>query len=47
MSGFCTGLVNNGYNMVDATGQGTKWWKMTRDTMNNDFDLNDAPLKSL
>ena len=27
---FCTMLTNNGYNFVDATGQGTKWGKISR-----------------
>ena len=47
MRNFCSCLSNNGNTMVDATGQGTKWAKLTRDTMNNDFDIEDAPLKSL
>lgn len=30
MVNFCTLLTNNGYNFVDATGQGTKWGKIVR-----------------
>jgi len=30
MDNYCTHLINNGYAMVDATGQGTKWAKLTR-----------------
>ena len=44
---FCTCLTNNGYSMVDATGQGTQWGKMTRTFMNSDFTIEDAPIKSL
>ncbi len=40
-------LINNGYNMVDATGQGTAWMKMTRDFYNNDGTLQDGPLSAL
>ena len=43
--GFCQHLVNNGYNMVDATGQGTKWAKLTRQFFTNDYDVEDSPLK--
>lgn len=28
MRNFCQHLVNNGYMMVDATGQATKWTKL-------------------
>ena len=44
---FCKGLANNGYNFVDATGQGTKWGKLTRDFIVSDSTLEDAPIKSI
>ena len=47
MSKFCQHLVNNGYNMVDATGQATKWVKLTRDFFNSDYTLEDGPLKAI
>lgn len=47
MINFCTCLINNGYTMVDATGQGTSWGKMTRTFMTSDFTLEDAPIKAL
>ena len=47
MDRFCTSLIDNGYSFVDATGQGTTWGKLTRDFMNSDFTIEDAPLKSL
>lgn len=40
-------FINNGYNHVDATGQGTKWMRMTRDFFNSDYTLEDSPLKAL
>jgi len=39
MDRFCTHLINNGYMMVDATGQGTKWSKLVRDFINSDYTL--------
>ena len=39
--------MNNGYNIVDATGQGTSWSKLVRDYLNNDYTLEDSPLKAL
>lgn len=39
MINFCTGLIDNGYSFVDATGQGTTWGKMVRDFMNSDFTI--------
>lgn len=30
MAGIAQMFLNNGYNQVDATGQGTKWTRMTR-----------------
>ena len=40
-------FINNGYLMVDATGQGTKWARLTRDFFNSDYTLQDCSLKSL
>ena len=40
-------LINNGYSIVDAAGYGTKWCKLTKDFMNSDMTLEDAPLKSI
>lgn len=39
MDNFCTGLIDNGYNFVDATGYGTTWGKLNRDFINSDFTL--------
>lgn len=47
MDNFCNCLVNNGYTMVDATGQGTSWAKLTRDFLNTDYTIQDAPLKAI
>lgn len=47
MINYCTCLTNNDYTMVDATGQGTSWAKLTRTFLNSDFTLEDAPLKAL
>jgi hypothetical protein len=47
MVDFCTGLIDNGYSFVDATGQGTTWGKMVRDFMNSDFSIEDAPVKTI
>ncbi len=47
MINFGTHLINNGYTLVDATGQGTSWGKVTRTFMNSDYTLEDAPLKAL
>ena len=47
MINFSDHLLNNGYQMVDGTGQGTSWSKLVRDFLNNDFTLEDAPLKAL
>ncbi len=40
-------FISNGYQMVDATGQGTSWLKLTRDMFNSDFTTEDAPLSAL
>jgi hypothetical protein len=34
---FSDYLINNGYQMIDATGQGTSWGKLVRDFLNNDY----------
>jgi hypothetical protein len=47
MDNFCQHLVNNGYSMVDATGQGTKWSKLYRQLLTSDYTIDDAPLKAL
>lgn len=47
MVNFCTGLTNNDYTMVDATGQGTSWAKMTHTFMTSDSTIEDASIKSL
>lgn len=47
MVNFCTLLTNNGYNFVDATGQGTKWGKIVREFLLSDFTIEDSPLKAL
>lgn len=47
MENFCDCLLDNGYTMVDATGQGTKWAKLTRDFMGSDYTLEDAPIKAI
>jgi hypothetical protein len=39
MVNFCTCLTNNDYTMVDATGQGTSWGKLTRSFMTSDFTI--------
>jgi hypothetical protein len=44
---FCTLLTNNGYNHIDATGQGTKWGKLVREFLLSDFTLEDGPLDAL
>jgi hypothetical protein len=44
---FTQHLINNGYQMVDGTGQGTSWSKLVRDFLNNDYTTEDAPLKAL
>lgn len=36
---FCIGLVNNDYTMVDATGQGTSWSKLSHTFLTSDFTL--------
>ena len=43
---FCTSWINNGYNLVDATGHGTKWGKVTRDFIISDSILQDATVKA-
>ena len=40
-------FINNGYNHVDATGQGTKWTRMHRDFFLSDYTLEDSPLKAI
>ena len=40
-------FLNNDYNLVDATGQGTKWGRMHRDFFSSDFTLEDSPLKAI
>lgn len=40
-------LLDNGYGLMDATGQGTKWGKTTRDYFNSDFTVEDNSLNSL
>jgi hypothetical protein len=40
-------FINNGYQMVDATGQGTKWARMQRDFLVSDYTLMDSPLKAI
>lgn len=47
MVDFCTGLIDNGYSFVDATGQGTTWGKLVRDFINSDFTIEDAPVKAI
>jgi len=47
MNNFCVGLLDNGYNFVDATGYGTTWGKLNRDFINSDFTLEDSQLKTL
>lgn len=47
MINFSQHLINNGYRMVDATGQGTSWSKLVRDFFNSDYTMEDAPLKAL
>lgn len=47
MVNFCTCLTNNDYTMVDATGQGTSWAKLTHTFLTSDFTLEDAPIKAL
>ncbi len=44
---FSDYLINNGYQMIDATGQGTSWGKLVRDFLNNDYTTQDAPLKAI
>jgi len=47
MVNFCQHLLNNGYTLVDATGQGTTWSKLVRDFLNDDYTMEDAPLKAI
>jgi hypothetical protein len=47
MVNFCTCLTNNDYTMVDATGQGTSWAKLSHTFLTSDFTLEDAPLKAI
>lgn len=47
MANFCTCLTNNDYTMVDATGQGTSWAKLSHTFLTSDFTLEDAPLKAI
>ncbi len=44
---LATHMVENGYQLVDATGQGTKWGKTSRDYFTNDFAIEDNTLNSL
>jgi hypothetical protein len=39
--------IDNGYSLVDATGEGTTWGKTTRNYFNSDFTLEDNSLNSL
>jgi len=47
MNSFCSGLIANGYNLVDATGYGTTWGKLNRDFITSDSTLQDAPVKAI
>lgn len=47
MRNFCQQLINNGYSMVDATGQATKWSKLFKQFLTSDYTIEDAPLKSI
>ena len=47
MNSFCTGLIDNGYSFVDATGYGTTWGKLNRDFIISDSTLEDAPVKAI
>ena len=40
-------FINNGYVMVDATGQGTKWTRLSHEFLSSDFTLEDSPLKAI
>ena len=40
-------LIDNGYQLVDATGQGTTWGKTCRNYFNSDFTVEDNSLNSL
>ena len=44
---YCQNLIDNGYNMVDATGQATKWAKLTREFFTSDFTIEDGTLKAI
>ena len=39
--------INNGYSMVDATGQGTSWGKTTRNYFTTDYTIEDRALGAL
>ena len=47
MRKFCQHLVNNGYMMVDATGQATKWAKLNRQFFTSDYTIEDSTLKAI
>ena len=40
-------LIDNGYQLVDATGQGTTWGKTSRDYFTSDFTIEDNSLNCL
>lgn len=47
MRNFCQQLINNGYTMVDATGQATKWTKLYKEFISSDYTIEDGHLKAL
>ena len=47
VTNFAQHFINNGYGMVDATGQGTSWGKTTRNYLNSDYTVEDRSLNSL
>ena len=47
ISNYSQHLIDNGYGLMDASGQGTKWGKTTRDYFNSDFTVEDNSLNSL
>lgn len=47
MRNFCQHLINNGYLMVDATGQATKWTKLYKEFLGSDYTIEDGVLKTI
>lgn len=39
MRNFCQHLINNGHQMVDATGQAAKWTKLYKEFLGSDYTI--------